>query len=151
MAYERNLLATPDQFLDRAREGIKSSREQDNFIGRKRRFLLVLELNVFCHGRRIDDRPELELVAVIGKEAQRLDERGQDGIGRPEAGQANWNLKPEFSTPPPSHLRIDLSPTRNRAVCGVDVAGDFQKIGENVRNVRQEPPADVRYLKVNVR
>ena len=30
-------------------------------------------------------------------------------------------------------LRIGLSPTRNRAVCGVDVAGDFQKIGENVR------------------
>ena len=33
----------------------------------------------------------------------------------------------------------------------VSVHYDFQKIGENVRNVRQEPPADVRYLKANVR
>ena len=89
MAYKRNPLAIPDQFLDRAREGIKPPREQDHLIGRKRRFRTLLELEVFFYGRRIDDRPELELVAVIGKEAQRLDERGQDGFGRPEAGPAN--------------------------------------------------------------
>ena len=70
---------------------------------------------------------------------------------RPEVRLADRDHEPEPSPPSRAHLSVDLAAARYRAVSRVDVACNLEQIGELIRDVRDEPPADVMNLQCNIR
>ena len=70
----------------------------------------------------------------------------RDGIEVQRSGLADRDHEPELPPPPRAHLSVDLAAAQHRAVSRVDVACYLEQIGELIRDVCDEPPADVMNL-----
>ena len=143
MANQGDGLLMGDEFVDRTREGIQTTGEEDHVIGRKARSSLVRELDIGSHRGPVVERFELELVFVVGKEAQRLDKRRRDRVLSPEVRIADRKHKPEPAPPAGTHPFVGRTTSWHRAVRSVDVGCDVQEIDQRVGNIRNEGFADV--------
>lgn len=146
VAYQRDLLASNRNFLDRASERIKATRKQSYLVRSKSYSACIRKFEIIRRCRPPGETLELKLIIIFREKAQRLHQRGRYATGRPEGGRANWNYEPKSPSPLRTHLCVHPATARYRAVRRIDIAGDFQQIDKDVRNVRQKPLIEVGYL-----